>query len=894
MAGSAGDVLREIALQDRVIDLVRGVIRGAGSDQQLTTKELQLLRHLASRPAEVVSREDLLREVWGYQPSVVSRAVDNMMKKLRAKVEADPARPVHLITVFGEGYRFEAASSQPSPPLPAQPASSLTPPRRMFGRGPVITKMQQMLAEGRRALLVLGPAGMGKSTVARALAASEGALRAGGAWWCSPGSADAASLRRAVASSIGSTEGGLRAALEANGPMLIVLDGIDACAPDAESVVEELLAYNPALDILATSRVRMWPSLAVIDLPPLSDADASAMLEESASRVRPGRPLSAAERASLLERLEGWPLAIELAAVRLRAMTPAEIVDHLDRSIHILRDPALGGSLEAALSASLSALSAADRELFAACAVFRGSFSATDAELVCAEGDTEGEVIDGLHRLVDRSLLRADDSGQLSLLDPVRALAGRLLSEQGRAEAIAPRYLSRCLAIAERATRPPVSAHREQVRVAWDDLLAAHAITVQKSPNDAARIVLALQWELSRQGHTAHRAQLLKRTLDAGPEPALSLRVRMLWLDARSYAGEDTREELASALADAESLGDPEILANALLLRAQLIRRHKDPIEAERLCRRAVDLSSSLGQHILSAWGQISLGGAILDQGRFDEARQHFFAARVIAREAEDRSIEGQALWALGLIEVLRDQHARAIPHLEEALQRCTTEPRVRLDAHLVLAQTVLGLGDVARAKLLHDQIRPEILRYGDPEREAVLCSVAANVSVYERDWEKAERALRRHITLCERVPHQSIYAKANLGIFMWLSGRSPLAREILSSALAEAAASGAPYARAQIALALAPICAHLGEIDRADALLEGYAGADNGGIQIARAHIALARARIAPDPAPLVALASAIRTELAARPSVPFALRAEIRRLSEELLAIGAEPPSP
>ena len=89
------------------VDLARQVVTRDGGEQTLTTKEAALLAWLAARPGKPVEREELLREVWGYRGGVQTRSVDNTVQRLRAKVERDPARPRHILTVTGVGYRFE-------------------------------------------------------------------------------------------------------------------------------------------------------------------------------------------------------------------------------------------------------------------------------------------------------------------------------------------------------------------------------------------------------------------------------------------------------------------------------------------------------------------------------------------------------------------------------------------------------------------------------------------------------------------------------------------------------------------------------------------------------------------------------------------------------------------
>ena len=96
-----------LKLADREVDLAREVVHHQGEELPLTTQEARCLAYLAERAGKAVDRDDLLRDVWGYRSSVQTRSVDNTILRLRAKIEPDPARPRHVITVQGVGYRFE-------------------------------------------------------------------------------------------------------------------------------------------------------------------------------------------------------------------------------------------------------------------------------------------------------------------------------------------------------------------------------------------------------------------------------------------------------------------------------------------------------------------------------------------------------------------------------------------------------------------------------------------------------------------------------------------------------------------------------------------------------------------------------------------------------------------
>jgi DNA-binding response OmpR family regulator len=100
------DLPDELQFGDVQVDFRRYVARRCGKLIEMTRKEFATLRLLVARSGEVVTREELLNEVWGYEAFPVSRTVDNHIAGLRAKLEKDPSHPAHIRTVHGVGYKF--------------------------------------------------------------------------------------------------------------------------------------------------------------------------------------------------------------------------------------------------------------------------------------------------------------------------------------------------------------------------------------------------------------------------------------------------------------------------------------------------------------------------------------------------------------------------------------------------------------------------------------------------------------------------------------------------------------------------------------------------------------------------------------------------------------------
>jgi DNA-binding response OmpR family regulator len=103
----AGGPPDRLAFAEVVVDFKRYEATRGGEVVRLARKEFAVLRHLASRPGEVVTRSELLDRVWGHEHFPTTRTVDNHMALLRSKLEENPAEPRHLITVHGVGYKFQ-------------------------------------------------------------------------------------------------------------------------------------------------------------------------------------------------------------------------------------------------------------------------------------------------------------------------------------------------------------------------------------------------------------------------------------------------------------------------------------------------------------------------------------------------------------------------------------------------------------------------------------------------------------------------------------------------------------------------------------------------------------------------------------------------------------------
>jgi predicted ATPase len=357
-----------------------------------------------------------------------------------------------------------ASGSYPHHNLPLQLNS-------FVGRGREMAEIETLLAD-RRLLTLTGPGGSGKTRLALAVTSEVAEWFGDGVWLVELASlSDPDLLPQAVASVLGVREtpsaplvDALVAYLEPRN-VLLVLDNcehlIEACA----SLAEALLRRCPDLRVLATSREALGVAgETLFAVPPLTLPDphrpsgveglpryeASRLFVERARAVKPDFSLSeenAMAIAQICYRLDGMPLAIELAAARIRVLSVEQISTRLDDSFRLLTG---GGrsmlarqrTLRATMDWSYGLLDPQEKELFRRLAVFAGGFTLGEAEAVCAgEGLGRGEVLDLLTSLVDKSLVlvaERDGEARYRLLETVRQYASEKLDRAGEHDAVGP------------------------------------------------------------------------------------------------------------------------------------------------------------------------------------------------------------------------------------------------------------------------------------------------------------------------------------------------------------------------------------------------------------------------------------------------------------------------
>jgi len=544
---------------------------------------------------------------------------------------ADP-EPLHELAV--EGLRSDFP---PPRTLDARP-NNLPPQLTSFvGREEEIAEVERLLGHT-RLLTLTGPGGSGKSRLALAVAADLLTQFRDGSYFVdlSPVT-DPALVPAAVANALGVPEAAGRPALDGvkehlrDRELLQVVDNFEQVA-EAGPVIEELLLAAPRLRTMVTSRVVLAlrgeqeyavPPLHVPD-PGRLPRDLSALEGVEAVRLFRERARAANPRFSLTEqnapvvadicaRLDGLPLAIELAATRTKVLTPEQILSRLKRRLSILTSssrtlPGRQRTLRAAIAWSYDLLDPVEQRLFGRLSVFTGGWAFEAAEAVCDPEELGLDALDGLTSLVDKSLIRRSEPpgrpSRFSMLETIREFAQEQLEASGDLEPVRERHADHYLRLAEEAEPHLTGADQGEWLDRCDtehaNIRAALRWAIDRGQAGRAQAAAGALWRFWQQrGHLAEGRRWLEEVLampagqarTAERAKALVAAGGIAWWSDRAAS----RAPYAEALEIERELGDPARLAEALYNQAFVVAAEHDLEAAARLLEECLELFRRLG-----------------------------------------------------------------------------------------------------------------------------------------------------------------------------------------------------------------------------------------------------------------------------------------------------------
>ncbi|WP_189343057.1 winged helix-turn-helix domain-containing protein [Mesorhizobium sp.] len=837
-------------------------------------RALDVLVALVEHAGEVLSRRELIALVWP-DVTVEEGSLRVHLFNLRKALSDGRDGARYIANVPGRGYSFVAPVQRSAPTWPEAPVSQANRPRklpsrleRMIGRDEAVADLCSLLTS-RRFVSVVGPGGMGKTTVAVAVAHELREKFSDRIYFLDLGALGDSSL---VASTVASTLGligqaeqdpvsGMVAFL-VDQPILLVLDSCEHVIEAVAALSERLFTETLLVHLLATSREALrvegenvhllTPLEGPVETSVLTAAQALAspavqLFMERAAASGYKANLSDADAplmAAICRRLDGIALAIELAAGRVGTYGIHGTADLLDNRFKLLwhgRRSAIPRhqTLQAMLDWSHNLLSEYEQTVLRRLSVFVGAFTLEDALAVAGEDDSDGhKVADAVESLVDKSLIRMSDLGGSTyhrLLDTTRVYAAAKLAETGEKESLVRRhalhYASRFKSDATRATAfgsRDVSAyepHMGNIRAAleWSFSEAGEAQIGLELAAGAAPLFLGLSL-LGECEQWCQRALSALRESDRGTTRELALQAALAISSMFTRGNSDeVRRAIERGIGLAEALRDAQYKLHLLAGLNIFLTRIGDFRGALAAAERSVLVAGELGEPsgvIVAEW---MLGVSHHLVGNQAASRRH--CERGLALETEAGSVQvdffgydhrvralialARALWLLG-------NQERALKTADQAVEEATKrEHPVALCMALVYTVPVyLWSGDLDRAAHWIERVLAHAAKYSLAPYHAIGLALKGELMILRGEPAEGVRLLRNAVATlnAERFNILATAFFRALAEGMMKCGQSDEAAVMIDRALALAEEAGETYDRpdlmrvwAEIRMAVSP-----------------------------------------------------------------------------------------
>ena len=677
---------------------------------------------------------------------------DTQLRDLGEKHLQDLARPERVFQLVVSDLSSEFPPLRTLDSYPNNLPLQATP---LIGREREVEAVSERLRDpATRLLTLVGPGGTGKTRVGLQAAAELVEDFEDGVFFVPLAAiTDPSLVASTIARTLGLSEGGARPPEELltgylrERRTLLLLDNLEQI-PESAPVLDRVLSAATRLKILATSRtpLRLYgeqefpvPPLALpnaMSLPPLEDLagyEAVGLFVERSRAVKPEFYLTEENANAVVEicrRLDGLPLAIELAAARVKLLPPRVLLERLGNRLEFLTGgarnlPERQKTLRNAIEWSYDLLGEGERALFVRLGVFTGGATLGAMEAVCnAEGDTTTDVLDGASSLLDESLLRQEEGmggePRFVMLETIREFANEKLEESGEAEALRRVHAAYFLAFAEEAD--PRLTTGEQVswlnrlEDEYDNFRGALSWALERREVVTALRLGGALWRFWYvRGHTSEGRRWLEEALSLGGRGAESQRARALngaghlaWSQGDHERAESLREE---SLALSRQAGDKREIADALNGLGFVARRRGNFEAARNMHEEALTLSREIGDR----WGiahSIDLSGrAAAFQGDYAAARPRLEAALEMFREVGDRAGIAESTGVMGMAALGEGDYPAARLSFEEArkIMRSLGDRRGIGKMTTPLGDAVLNQGDRHAARSLYEEALEDI-----------------------------------------------------------------------------------------------------------------------------------------------------------------------------------------
>jgi predicted ATPase len=625
------------------------------------------------------------------------------------------------------GFEPEREAAAPAAPKPRRRPTLPVSATSLLGREREVDAVVAALATARLVTLT-GPGGAGKTRLAVEAATRLAPRFAGNVAFVDLAPVRERSLVLAtIAQAVDVYDLGGRPVREglrlrfAGEPWLVVIDNFEHVLDEAP-LLADLLADSPDLQLLATSRaVLRLRAEREIAVPALAPAAARALFGERARAARPGFAVTADNEGTVAEicrRLDGLPLAIELAAARAKLLSPQALLARMERSLPMLtggaRDlPARQQTLRNAIAWSYDLLSPEEQRLFRRLAVFVGGWTLDAAEAVCVLADGAPDLLDVLASLLDKSLVTqsegTDGEPRFGMLETVREFGLERLAASGDEEAVRDRHTAWCLALAEHREIGPTFPNLKQWLHQIDrEISNVRAALARLDQRDQAVMRLRLAAEMCTYwwliGPIGEGRAWLEAALPRADDASPAIRVKALvsggWLVFQQGDVHRYHELATEGLMLARRTGDRPHEIYGLLQLGKIAEVKIDFDLAQLRYAEALDIARTLDRNDLIGFALQQIGYLAWEQGDLARSSSILSEALVHCKEGGDRFFVAAVLWRLG--RATRDQGdaARAYSLIRESIAMWAEIGRISFIGHALvdLASIIAGVGHHERA----------------------------------------------------------------------------------------------------------------------------------------------------------------------------------------------------
>ncbi len=830
------------------LDVTRGCVLKAGDEIKLRPKVYEMLAFLVRNPGRLIGKQELIQAVW---PDTFVTDDSLVQCTLELRRALDDREQQLLRTVPRRGYLFTAEVTQGTQRTPASPDAGSpgstepikaavgrigtklidlpTPRTSLVGREAEVATAAAFLRSKHVQLLSLtGVGGAGKTRLAIAVAAAVASDFSGGVHFVGLASiTDPDLVATALAKSLDIQHVANRTVpqligdyLQGSEPFLFVLDNFEQVLP-AATLVADTLAACPTLKMLVTSRecLRIYGEQE-FPVTHLQQDSAVQLFVQRATAVRPNFAITGENAPAIEEicsRLDGLPLAIELAAARTKLLSPRAILERLQSRLQLLTGGALDlperqQTLRATIDWSHDLLNEAEKKLFRRFSVFIGGCTLEAAEAVCDTGSDLGvDLFDGLASLVDKNLFQrvdsSDSDARFTMLETIREYALERLVSSGEEKATRRAHAAYCLVLAEEGN-PELSTAERTAWLARCDLETDNfrsAVDHLIGEGDVAwslRLCMALVRFWDMRDHLVEGRSRLEAVL--------------------RLAGDGFSKERAKV---AHALG-------------ALTTAQGDFPSAQRFLEQSLSLYHELDDRWGIAVSLNALAVSARDLGDYSSAKANFERSLACWRTLTDRSAIARCLHNLANVTKVCGDYARAKSALTEAASIFDELGDLSGAAWSKNQQGDIAReqGDLAAALGFYGRALSAFREIGDPWGCARSLTDLGHVYCEQKEYQAAHAAYRESLELFAELGHKRGIARALEGSACLATARGDAARALnLAAAAAHLRRQiSAPLPRAeQLRLDhnLLPAWKSLSEADGKKAWAAGYALSVEGAI---------------------------------------------------------------